>query len=446
MKEPLKLRVYLCMLYTFTAFLIFRLVSNNLGDTRLDISAVVFFTLLMALTESFTVDFKNISFSTSYAIVLAAYILFGPVTAMVISVSGILIRVIKSGDEYVHIFNTKILITLFNCCLYALALLFGNYLYLMLGGTFGTVEIIKNIVPICVFCLAYFLVTVVLLGIFFSLRIGDRSILFYIVSNFKLSILNHLAIAPLGLLAASIFYPDNYVKLSLFIFPLILARFTFSQYIEAKTKYVQTVDVIMRAMEARDRYTEGHSKRVAEISCTIAKELRYNEWRIDDINIAALLHDVGKIGIDDHILNKPDKLTYEEFEKIKKHPEIGFNIVSDIKDIDNVKLIVRHHHERYDGKGYPDGKKAEELPLEVFIVQLADSIDAMETNRPYRTAMGKEAVIAEIIKCKGTQFHPTVADAYLRLLEKNKVLMEAENVSNINTVRSDSGISIQRES
>jgi HD-GYP domain-containing protein (c-di-GMP phosphodiesterase class II) len=162
---------------------------------------------------------------------------------------------------------------------------------------------------------------------------------------------------------------------------------------------------------------------VAEISASIAKELKYNDWKIERLNMAALLHDVGKIGIDDHILNKPGKLTKEEFDTIKTHPQIGYNILKDIKNLENILPIVHYHHERYDGNGYPDGKKPEELSLDVFIVQLADSIDAMSTDRPYRKALHPDIVLDEVRKCSGSQFHPKVVEAYFKMLDKqNKVL------------------------
>jgi putative nucleotidyltransferase with HDIG domain len=179
----------------------------------------------------------------------------------------------------------------------------------------------------------------------------------------------------------------------------------------------------MHAMEARDKYTQGHTKRVGELASTIAAELKYNQWKIDEIYMAALLHDVGKIGIEDSILNKPGKLTEEEFMKIKSHPEIGYNILKDIKDSEKVRFIVRHHHERYDGNGYPDKKKADELNLDVFIIQLADSIDAMSTDRPYRKALTEEQILNEIKNNKGSQFHPDVVDAYLKVNEKQRKII-----------------------
>jgi putative nucleotidyltransferase with HDIG domain len=171
-------------------------------------------------------------------------------------------------------------------------------------------------------------------------------------------------------------------------------------------------------MEARDKYTEGHSQRVAELVRDVANELKYNDWTIDKLHIASLLHDVGKIGIDDSILNKPGKLTDEEYNIIKSHPEIGYGILKNVKNMKDIIHIVKHHHERYDGKGYPDGTSGNEINLDVYIVQLADCVDAMSTDRPYRTALTPEQIVSELEINSGTQFHPRVVDAYINLMKK----------------------------
>ncbi len=173
----------------------------------------------------------------------------------------------------------------------------------------------------------------------------------------------------------------------------------------------------MNAIEARDEYTQGHSRRVAEIATEIAKALKYNQWKLEKLVVAAMLHDVGKIGISDNILNKPGKLTDEEFDKIKEHPEIGYNILYKVKNLNYICPIVRYHHERYDGKGYPKGKNGKKISLDTYIVQLADAVDAMGTDRPYRRGLSKEQIISELENNSGTQFHPKVAEVYLNILK-----------------------------
>lgn len=420
-KLPLKLNIYLFFMYVASFFSLYYFVRFDIIDIHIkDVKMVVFFIFLTALTESFAVYFKKLSFSTGFAVTVAAFVIQGPFAALLSLVFGYCLRIIKDEGQYYHVLNTPKYIVFFNISISIIPPLYGYLFFKLLGGVYGTSEITKYLLPIGAFCVTVYLLNVILLGIFLSLRANEKGIVFFIIENIKLGALNWLAMAPLGLLMANLLYPTNYARLLIFIFPLVLARFTFSLYIDANDKYIQTVDVIIHAMEARDKYTEGHSRRVADISCMIAKEMKFNDWRIDELKMAALMHDAGKIGIDDQILNKPDRLTEEEYNIIKQHPEIGFKILQNIKGIDYVLDVVKYHHERYDGLGYPEGKKANDLPIDVFIVQLADSIDAMTTDRPYRKGLSTDYVEAELKKFRGSQFHPTAVDAYLHAISKNE--------------------------
>ncbi len=419
-KLPSNLKLYLLTTYVLTFisfFIFFRIEYLNFFQMRLD--TFLFFIFLTALTESFTVTYRNISFSTSFAITVASFILFGASNATIILVLGFAFRVLKNNDEYKHIFNTPFYGTVFNLCSLILPIIYGNYFYKLVGGTNYNGKLDNNLLPIVVFGIVFYMVNTFIISIVFSMT-TKKSIIYSFLGNFKLVLLNTFAMTPFGILLAYIFNLYRYFGVILVIFPIVLARYTFSLYIQSKSQYVETVDALMLAMEARDKYTEGHSKRVAEISISIAKELKYSEWKIEQLNMAALLHDVGKIGINDQILNKPGKLTKEEFDTKKKHPQIGYNILKDIKSSESILPIVHYHHERYDGKGYPDGKNFEELSLDVFIVQLADSIDAMSTDRPYRKALHPDDVTREVKKYSGTQFHPKVVEAYFKVLEKQK--------------------------
>ena len=417
-KLPLKLKIYFNSIYLITLIFIFHSVSYNfLPVIPMKYINVVFFIILVAITESSTVIFKDISFSTSFAIQLASYILFGPLATIVIITLGFSLRVLKVNEGYKHILNTPFYGTLFNYCVLMLSLLLGNYAYIRMGGTFFDSQSSYNMLPILIFSLIVFFSNTFIISMLYSLMI-KRNILYSFISNIKLGVLNIVVMAPFGITLAYVFNLYSHFGVILVLFPIILAKYTFSLYIQTKSQYVQTVDALMLAMEARDKYTEGHSQRVAEISSSIAKELKYSDWKIERLNMAALLHDVGKIGIDDQILNKPGKLTDEEFDIIKTHPLIGYNILKDIKNLEIILPIIRNHHERYDGKGYPDAKTPEELSLDVFIVQLADSIDAMASDRLYRKAFSHDRVIEEVKKCSGTQFHPKVVEAYLKMLEK----------------------------
>ncbi len=175
--------------------------------------------------------------------------------------------------------------------------------------------------------------------------------------------------------------------------------------------YLKTITALTEAIDAKDVYTAGHSQRVAEISTTIAYDLGLTQKEIDNVHYGALLHDIGKIGVPENILNKTGKLTDSEFFAIKKHPIIGTNILRSIDFLDDALNIVRHHHERFDGRGYPDGLFGTDIPFMARIVCVADAWDAMTSNRSYRKALPIQVVIDELQKNAGTQFDPEIVRA-----------------------------------
>jgi HD-GYP domain-containing protein (c-di-GMP phosphodiesterase class II) len=168
------------------------------------------------------------------------------------------------------------------------------------------------------------------------------------------------------------------------------------------------------AVDAKDAYTCGHSERVALLSRHLAATIGLSDALVERVYMAGLLHDVGKIGVPEAVLQKPGKLTAEEFEQMKKHPEIGARILADIKQVKDILPGVLHHHERYDGKGYPYGLAGENIPQMGRILCLADCFDAMTSNRTYRKALPLEVALTEIRRCSGTQFDPALADAFLK--------------------------------
>ena len=192
---------------------------------------------------------------------------------------------------------------------------------------------------------------------------------------------------------------------------------------------LQLMQMLSTTIEAKDEYTKGHSHRVAEYSVLIARELGWNEKELSNLKNAAHLHDIGKIAIPDTILNKTSKLSEEEFSIIKEHTIIGANILKNISLIDHVQEIVRNHHERYDGNGYPDGLKGKEIPLHARIVTVADSYDAMSSQRIYRNQLPPEKIIQELENNKGTQFDPEITDIFLKLLREDRIHVNEDHLS-----------------
>ncbi len=190
---------------------------------------------------------------------------------------------------------------------------------------------------------------------------------------------------------------------------------------------LHVVQTLAEAIDAKDTYTNGHSGRVALYSREIAKRLGYDEAGQDEIYFIGLLHDVGKIGVPDWIINKTERLTDDEFAEIKKHPGMGNKILSRIKEMPKLSYGARWHHERYDGRGYPDGLKSTEIPVEARIIAVADAYDAMTSNRSYRGLMPQDKVRSEIEKGKGTQFDPDIADIMIDMIDEDKDYLMHEN-------------------
>ncbi|SDB49996.1 putative two-component system response regulator [Pseudobutyrivibrio sp. YE44] len=188
---------------------------------------------------------------------------------------------------------------------------------------------------------------------------------------------------------------------------------------ENENLFMHVVESLADAIDAKDNYTNGHSGRVADYSKEIAKRYGYDEKKQEKIFMMGLLHDVGKIGVPDEVINKPGRLTDEEFAKIKKHPGIGGKILSNIKEMPELAAGAKWHHERYDGKGYPQGLSGDDIPEEARIIAVADAYDAMTSNRSYRGSLPQQIVRGEIEKGKGSQFDPRFADIMLGMIDED---------------------------
>lgn len=208
------------------------------------------------------------------------------------------------------------------------------------------------------------------------------------------------------------------------IIDLIRLQRNLSQEVEKKTEenrklFIHVVRSLAEAIDAKDTYTNGHSGRVAEYSKEIAKRYGYSEKKQNDVYMMGILHDIGKIGVPDEVINKQSKLDDDEFEKIKKHPAMGARILEKIKEMPTLATGARWHHERYGGGGYPDGLVKEEIPEEARIIAVADAYDAMSSRRSYRDVLPQQVVRLEIEKGKGTQFDPRFADIMLEMIDED---------------------------
>jgi len=238
----------------------------------------------------------------------------------------------------------------------------------------------------------------------------------------SLSIANVLsglvALVPMGWLMSEIAVKVGLWAVVLFFVPLYLARFAFSKYAETRELFFGTVQALSQAIDAKDGFTRGHADRVSRIAGAIARELSLPERQIEQIELAGLLHDIGKIGVEDRILMKPARLETDEQELMRRHPIYGASILEPSTALRPLVPIVLHHHENYDGSGYPEGLRGDQIPLGSRIIIVADAYEAMTSDRIYRKAIGHERAMDQLTTYKGIQFDPGVVRALEQVVQK----------------------------
>ncbi len=341
--------------------------------------------------------------------ILAAVIIKGTYAAMVVYFISSLFVVRKVQNNHQHILNTPFYKTAFNTSNLMIAIFVPGVL--LFGDTGYVGELLPNAaLPAAIFTTVTFLLNSTIIMVFFiankRMKLADAS------NTIKGILPNVLFTMPLGLLMAWLFAMDGGHWIAMvMLFPLLLARYAWSLYIESQVQHMRLIEAFVSSMEAKDHYTEGHSRRVGALAVQIARQLRFSSAKIKQIEIAALLHDIGKIGIEETILQKPNRLNLEEQKRIQAHPLIGVETVQRVGISDEITEMIRHHHERYEGGGYPDGLDHTKVSFEAYILGVADAFDAMTSDRPYRTAMSTHVAMTILEKESGKQFHPEVVRA-----------------------------------
>jgi HD-GYP domain-containing protein (c-di-GMP phosphodiesterase class II) len=226
-----------------------------------------------------------------------------------------------------------------------------------------------------------------------------------------------VALVPLGWLMAEIGVKVGLWAAFLFLVPLYLARYSFSKYAETRELFFGTVSALSQAIDAKDGFTRGHADRVSRIAGAISRELGLSEKEVEQIELAGLLHDIGKIGVEDRILMKPQRLDSEEQELMRRHPIYGASILEPAAALRPLVPVILHHHENYDGSGYPQGLKGDDIPLGSRIIIVADAYEAMTSDRIYRKAIGHDRAMEQLNRFKSVQFDPKIVRALSRLVE-----------------------------
>jgi len=409
---PLKLKIYIGVI-TASAIALFIYLIPSLPLLSNIWLVLIFFLAISVFAEFVPVDLPmagsiTIGFPIDFVIILV----YGPVLAMLISaISAIISEALEKKTSWYKI--------IFNASQYALSVGVAGLTYQYVGGVVGFQNFFKFALPAVLCALSYCVVNSTLVTMVISLSQETRITTVWRL-NIREMIPSYLAEAPIGFIMAIVYVDVGIIGILLFFLPLLLARRSFELYTKMRKVYLDTIRALAAAIDAKDPYTKGHSERVAEMSLTIAQELNLSGREIENIEYSALLHDIGKIGIADNILGKVSSLTNKEFDKIKEHTVMGAKIIEPVDFLKNSYKSIYHHHEKYNGKGYPDGLKSEDIPILARIIAVADAYDAMGSDRPYRKKLNKDKILKELKDQSGKQFDPEVVKVLISVLDRER--------------------------
>lgn len=404
--------------------------------------ALLSFLIVALLVQHLYTELRvQASGSIAFVVHLTAGILFGGFWAATITaVVTLILQSLRRLRRIQVIFNVAQRVLSLAGAFLVYQLLGGNIPpeYLRLGGEVSATALQLDVLLFFVLSITYFTANSVLVSLAIAINserrfrdvwsLNTRGVLGYDLGASAIAIL-----VGWFYVHAQVWIPFGLGPASLvgIVLPVVVLRHIYGMYYRLQENGRELLQVMVKAMEARDPYTSGHSIRVATLSKIIAIEAGLSTKEVEEIGTAGLLHDVGKIHEEfAPLLRKEDKLTDDEFALLQTHSVKSAELVAIISSFrGTIEGMVRNHHERWDGNGYPDGLKMEEVPLGSRIIMISDTIDAMITDRPYRKALGFDAVLAELKRCKGTQFDPQLADLVLSSLAVRRTVAERNDIA-----------------
>lgn len=364
------------------------------------------------------------SIYASSPIDLAGIVLFGPAVMVVIEGIATLITegLLQRRPFHKLLFNVPLLVMTVGVA----GLTYKAF------GPLGEIDSPFFLLPLTASGIVYYLFNTWAVSFVISLS-DNRNPMHVWKQNYMWNFFHLLAFVPVGAIIALLYAHSGIWTIGLFIIPLFLARYSFQLYLDMREAHINTVAALTSAIDASDPFTHGHSFRVSRYALRIGRAMGMSSRDFEMLEYAGLLHDIGKIAIQNDILLKVGPLTEDEWRSLKSHPSIGADIVEQLKFLREAAEVIRSHHERPDGMGYPRGLKGEEVPLAARILNVVDAFDAMTSDRPYRKALPIERVIEEIKTYKGRQFDEEVADILLDLYWKGEfpLIVEADATTEI---------------
>ena len=411
-------------LYIVAGVVFFLFLMRDLPSSRW--SDIFIFVCLIVIADSVQIKLPRggASIYASSPVDLAGIILFGPA---VMAVTEAISTVITEG-----IFQRRPFIkVLFNVPLLVMTVGVSGLVYRAFGSLGDTGSPIF-LIPLFVSGVVYYLFNTWSVSLVISLS-DLRNPLHVWKQNYMWNFFHILAFLPVGAIIALLYANSGIWTVALFIIPLFLARYSFQLYIDMREAHINTVAALTSAIDASDPFTHGHSYRVSRYALRIGRAMGFSGRDMEMLEYAALLHDIGKIAVQNDILLKVGPLTEDEWKSLKSHPNIGADIVEQLKFLKEAAEVIRCHHERPDGTGYPRSLKMDRIPLAAHILNVVDAFDAMTSDRPYRKALSIERVLEELGTYKGTQFNSQVTDLIIDLYWKGEfpLIVEADATTEI---------------
>lgn len=430
MRKTASIYIATCIITGLGALFVFTFLQRDILMSV--ITGVLFLSILgvVAESQSLAID-EDKAISIAFAIDISALLLFGLAPALFVSFCTAFFSIMDFGRGHKeHVFNTPLHKSLFNASNYILSIFACGLVFEKLGGTYlitskpsgieaTFTEIAGDLGPILIGLVVYVLVNTLMIMFYFYFANGPRpGMVMEWLRIFRWSVLSMICIGTLGVFLTAVYHAFGALAVLLFYAPFMLFRYAYVGFTSIQKGYIDTIKAFSAALEAKDPYTVGHARRVGRYCDLIANEMKLSSDRTKVLKYASLLHDIGKIGIKESILNKPGPLNDEEYAEIKKHPVIGAQMLGDIQFLKREVKIIRAHHVHFDGRGYPEDALTESKMLEAQILCAADSFDAMTSDRAYRAGMSLEEAVDELHRFSGTQFAPEVVEAFIRGLDK----------------------------
>ena len=378
--------------------------------------------------------FRSSSISVAFAVKIAAYVLFGTGIALWATL------VVAAVNAYTPKRKPARKV-LFNLGQFMLSTYLASTTYQAVGGHVPPGALVPTFLAVATSAAVYFLAGSSLTSGVIALTSSSRFVDVW-MQNFAWMPLNYVATAINGAALALAYQALGVVGALVFVLPLLIAWYSFQLYTTKSTQlrtrnqelllaneslhratsrleesHVSVIAALLGSLTAKDRYTHGHSLATMQHALAVARTLGLGPDEVAAVELGALFHDIGKIGIPEHILRKPTNLTDEEWAEMRTHPLIGANLLGEVPNLERIRPIVLAHHERFDGKGYPNGLKGDEIPLAAQIIAVGDAYEAMTSDRPYRTRLPHDLAVIELRRVSGTQLNPIVVEAFVRQLE-----------------------------